>query len=130
MVKNMFEDMSVYDQEKPTITITQERHTKKDQRALESTLRQAYGDRVDKPNQANLLGSKTLKSDKTDRRPHQDRQKHQQSGALKKGQKAAEMEVEIGDKNGMEVEEEGNVAPQEPLVTLDEYYKQQGITIQ
>lgn len=100
MVKNLFEDMAVFDQESKSITITQERHTKKESRALDSTLRQAYGDKAQKPNQVNALGSKTVKSDKTDRRPHQDKQargKHTQSGALKKGEKAGEMEVEVND---------------------------------
>ena len=39
MVKNMFEDMAVFDQEQKTVTITQERLTKKEQRAQDSTLR-------------------------------------------------------------------------------------------
>lgn len=133
MVKNLFEDMAVYDQEQKSVTIVQERLTKKEHRVQDSKLRQAYGDKVQKPNDINQLGSKTIKSDKTDRRPHQLRQsrgKHTQIGSLKKGEQAAEMEVEVNEQTGMEIEEETKQAPQEPLVTLDEYYKQQGIQIQ
>ena len=50
--------------------------------------------------------------------------KHSQTGSLKKGEQAAEMEVEVNEQTGMEVEDENKQAPQEPLVTLDEYYKQ------
>ncbi len=133
MVKNLFEDMAVYDKEEKSVTIVQERLTKKETRVQDSRLRQAYGDKVQKPNESNQFGSKTYKSDKTDKRPHQmkmARGKHTQTGSLKKGEQAAEMEVEVNDQNGMEIEDQSTQAPQEPLVTLDEYYKQQGVQIQ
>jgi hypothetical protein len=34
------------------------------------------------------------------------RGKHTQTGSLKKGEKAAEMEVEVNDQNGMEIEDQ------------------------
>lgn len=128
----MFEDMEVFDQEaKNQVTITTEKLTKKEYRAKDGQLRQAYGDKVNKPGQTNSLGSKTIRSDKNDRRPHQEKdayKKHSQGGALKKGEKAAEMEVEINEQ-GMEVEESGNVVA-EPITTLDEYYQRQGVSVQ
>ncbi len=131
MVKNMFEDMEVFDQEqKNSVTITQERFTKKEQRVKETQLRQAFGDRASKPTGINQLGSRTIKSDKDDRKPHSGKsanRKHTQSGGLKKGQQAAENEVEITE-NGMEIEE-GVTAPQEPITTLDEYFQKQGVNV-
>jgi hypothetical protein len=46
---------------------------------------------------------------------------------LKKGEQAAEMEVEINEQ-GMEIEEPTNAVP-EPITTLDEYYSRQGVSV-
>ena len=70
MNKNIFDNLEIYAPEVPKVVPAQPVLNKKQQNAMKQELRESYGTAVDKPNQPNKKGSKTLKSQKHDKTPH------------------------------------------------------------
>ena len=121
MNKNIFDNLEVFAPEAQKVAPQQPSLTKKQQNSATQALRQSYETSTHKP-QPNKMGSKTIKSTKEDRRPHQEvdlnRQAKKQHGA---NEVLEEMKEQIE-----EVQEQTVLKSK----TVAEYFRDQGVEIQ
>ena len=119
MNKNIFDQLEVFAPEVPKVVVQEPVMNKKQQNAIKQNLRESYGTTVNKPT-PNKRGSKTIKSDRDDKRPHQEVDLNRQ---FKKHHGANEV-IEEMNQQIEELEE-----PKAENKTVEQYFRDQGVEV-
>lgn len=133
MQRNIFDSLEVYAPEEKQALPSKPVVTKRERKASETELRQAYSTQVQKPNKPNQKGSKTIKSSNEDRRPHHERdlkdkrKYHHGSNEVKSDIKN---EIEETRENDEVVAQENNTPVAIQMKSVEQYFKSQGVEIQ
>lgn len=125
MQRNIFESLEVFAPEEKPVLQSKPVVTKKERKSSETELKQGYSTHVQKPNQPNQKGSKTIKSTNDDKKPHherdlKDKRKYQH------GAKEAKTDI----KNEAEEIKENETAAEENIIpvpiqmkSVEQYFK-------